>query len=171
MNTNTTGNVISFNNDATTNTIKNTIIKGATNLITNGLPTSGVVAFGSGTTNGNDNNTIDNCDIDGIGAAACCLYSTSAATTTGGLNSGNIVKNSKLHDNINANLTSSITLFLDGGSTGWTIQDNSFYHTASLATPQQYPVRSILIIPDFTTDAHTVTGNFIGGIHPMPMEP
>ena len=164
--TSATGNVITFRADAVNNTISNTTIKGATNILNAGAITSGVINFGAGVVTGNDNNTIDNCDIDGTGAASCLVFSAglfSSATIT---NSGNTVKNSKLHDNLNANVTASTAMLLTDGNTNWTIQDNSIYHTIALSTTAQILVRGIVILPDFTTDFHTVTGNFIGGNAP-----
>ena len=162
-NTNSSGNVVVLRNDATNNNIRNITIKGATNLVTSGSPTSGVIAFGTGTSTGNDGNTFDNCDIDGTATAACLVFSAGSFTTTGIQNSGNTIKNSKLHDNINGSVAASIAIFLSEGNTDWTIQANSIYHTAALSTTAQLLVRGILILPDFTSDFHTVTGNFVGG--------
>lgn len=168
VNTSVNGSAVSFNNDASNNTIKNTTLKGATNILdANSNITSGIVAFKTGATTGNDNNTLDNCDIDGTGTASCAIYSTSTAAQPTGFNSGDVVRNCRIHDFISNSILASAGLFLDGGSTGWTIQGNSFYFTnpVTFAT-QQFLVRGILIVPDFTSDAHTVTGNFVGGNAP-----
>lgn len=162
-NTNVAGSVFVLRNDATTNMIKNVTIKGATNLVTSGFPTAGVINFGTGTSTGNDGNTFDNCDVDGTANASCLLFSSGSTTTTGIENSGNIIKNSKFHDNISNTLTTSMAIVLSDGNTDWTIQNNSIYHTAAISTTQQLLVRGILIVPDFTSDFHNVTGNFIGG--------
>jgi len=163
QNTNATGRVIDIQNDATGNTIRNVTLKGATNVVTSGFPTAGLINFGGGTVTGNDNNTIDNCDVDGTGAAACLLFSSNTGTTVALENSGNVVKNSKFHDNLANTLTASIAIFLSDGNTDWTLQANSIYHTVTFNTASQLLVRGILILPDFTSDFHTVTGNFIGG--------
>ncbi len=165
-NTNAAGNVISFIGDASNNTVKETTIRGATNVNVSGFPTLGLVTFGTGVTTGNDGNTIDDCDIDGNGAATCGVYSKGSATSSDIQNSGNTIKNSRIHDNIFAAASGTIALLLDEGNTGWTIENNSIYHSNPVSLSNQIVVRGILIVPDFTTDAHTVTGNFVGGNAP-----
>jgi hypothetical protein len=167
VNTSTTGNVVTFVNDASNNTIKNTILKGATSVvsITTGLPTSGMIIFGAGATTGNDNNTIDNCDIDGTGAAACGIYSTGTTTTTAIENSGNTIKNSRIHDYRSSSYA--VGLFIFQGSTQWIIQGNSFYFSSAYNITTQVIVRGIMIFPTYTNDAHLVTGNYVGGSFPL----
>jgi hypothetical protein len=167
VNTSATGNVITFVNDASNITIKNTILKGATNVVSTstGLPTSGLVIFGAGTVTGNDNNTIDNCDIDGTGAAACCIFSNGTNTTTTIQNSLNTIKNCKIHDYRSS--SAAVGLYINQGTTQWTIQDNSFYYSSAYNTSSQVIVRGIMIFPNYTTDAHIISGNFVGGSAPL----
>jgi trimeric autotransporter adhesin len=166
VNTNTSGNVISFVNDASNNTVRNTTLKGATSALnsTTFFPTSGIVSFGAGTTNGNDNNTIDKCDIDGTGAAACAIFSSGSTATPTIENSLNTISNCKIHDYRNA--TTSIGLFFNQGNSLWTVENNSFYHSSAYSSTNQVIVRGILIFPSYTNDAHLISGNYIGGNAP-----
>ncbi len=163
-NTHVEGEVIEFSADATTNTIKNTIIKGATNALdADDFPVSGVVLFSEGTTTGNDDNIIENCDIDGTGSAACNIFSFGLFNAIAEENSGNIIRNNKIHDNISNTTFASIGMLLLAGNTSWTIENNSFYHTNAVNSNTFLMVRGILILPDFVGDAHIVRGNFVGG--------
>jgi hypothetical protein len=163
-NTNANGSVIGFANDASNNTIKNAVLRAVTSSITSGAPTLGIVSFGLGTTTGNDNNTIENCEIDGSGTAACAIFSKGSTTTSAIENSDNVIKNNRIHDCRNA--TATITVFLTDGNTAWTFEGNSIYNTGAYSTTGQVIVRGMLILPDWTSDFHIITGNFIGGNAP-----
>ena len=84
-NTNTSGSVTRFINDATNNTVKNTILNGVS------TSTSNAIVFFSTTigTTGNDNNVIQNNDIAaGASANAYGIYNNGTTTTTPLKNSG-----------------------------------------------------------------------------------
>ena len=167
-NTHSGGNVIEFSNDASNNTFKNLIIKGATNVDDNGdgFPLLGVIWFGKGIATGNDGNTIENCDLDGTGNASCMIFSTGLFSSPGVQNSENVIKGNKIHDHISNTTTASMGIVLVEGNSGWTIENNSIYHTTAITTTLLLAVRGILILPDFTSDFHIVRGNFIGGNAP-----
>lgn len=165
-NTHAEGTALEFSNDATANTIKNTIIKGKTSVLDGTFPTLGVIVFGKGTTTGNDDNVIENCDIDGTGSAACNIFSAGSFGAQTEENSGNIIRNNKIHDNISNSHVGTISMLLFEGNHNWTVENNSFYHTAAVTTTVQLVVRHVLILPDFVADAHTVRGNFVGGNAP-----
>jgi hypothetical protein len=163
VNTSGTGNVLQFINDASGNTFRNVTIKGGTNAVTAGAPTNGIIFFSTGLVTGNDNNLIDNVDIDGTSAAACGIYSKGTKTTDILENSGNTVNNCKIHDYINAAATASMGMYLEEGNAGWTITNNNLYHTGTVTLANQFVARGLVIFPSFTNDAHTITGNFVGG--------
>lgn len=163
-NTNAAGSVIGFATDASNNTIKNAVLRGVTSSITSGAPTLGIVSFGLGATTGNDFNTIENCEIDGSGSAACAIFSKGSTTSSAIENSDMLIKNNRIHDFRNA--TSVIVMFLTDGNTAWTIEGNSIYNTAAFSTTAQMIVRGMLILPDWTSDFHIITGNYIGGNAP-----
>jgi hypothetical protein len=166
-NTNAAGSVIGFATDASNNTIKNAILRGVTSSMTATAPftpTLGIVSFGLGVTNGNDDNTIENCEIDGSGSAACAIFSKGSTASSTIENSDMIIKNNRIHDCRNA--TAPITIFLTDGNTAWTFEGNSLYNTAAYSTTAQIIVRAMLILPDWTSDFHIITGNFIGGNAP-----
>ncbi|MGZ8543687.1 MAG: beta strand repeat-containing protein, partial [Flavisolibacter sp.] len=165
-NTHSEGMALEFSNDATTNVVKNTIIKGKTAVLNGSFPELGVIVFGKGITTGNDNNIIEFCDIDGTGAAACNIYSAGSFGAQTEENSGNIIRNNKIHDNISNTIAGTISMLLFEGNHDWTIENNSFYHTAAVSTTLQLVVRHLLILPDFVADAHEVKGNFVGGNAP-----
>ncbi|HEX6916290.1 MAG TPA: T9SS type A sorting domain-containing protein [Chitinophagaceae bacterium] len=175
VNTNSTGPVIQLINDATNNIIRNATITGNTASYsgTATAPTinSGVIAFGTGTTTGNDGNQIDNCDINGNNQAICLVYSNGIPLSptppdNSGFNSGNTLKNSRLYNFINTTIAGANAVYLASSNTDWTIQNNSIYLTAAVSTPMQFLFRGILIVPSFTNDFHTVTGNYVGGSAP-----
>ncbi|RYZ22448.1 MAG: hypothetical protein EOO16_09185 [Chitinophagaceae bacterium] len=167
-NSSNAGQAIRFINDASNNVVRLTTIRGNFSTVVSSQPSGGVVMFDIGTTTGNDNNSIDTCDIGGNNTAVCLVYSkgtpvTPTTTNSQGFNSGNRIRGNSLHDNISATSTASVGLFLNGSNTDWTFTGNSLYHSATVNTSAQYVIRGILIVPSFTSDAHTITGNFVGG--------
>ncbi len=83
---------------------------------------------------GNNNNTIDNCDLhDGATQPLQLIYS-SGSTSPAVLNSGNSVTNCLLSNYFGTTTTNGI--FLTSGNTAWTITGNRFYQTA----PRTYTI-------------------------------
>jgi uncharacterized OsmC-like protein len=122
---------------------------------------NGVINFGSTTgLNGNDNNTIDNNSIDGNGTCAIGIYSAGTTTSTATNNSGNIVSNNNIFNNF-APAINSQGIFLDSGSTDWTINANSFYQTATRTITAGGRYCGIEI--NSSGNNFTVSNNFIGG--------
>ena len=127
-NTSTSGATVRFINDASNNTVKNTMIEGAVT-----TATSGVILFSTGTTTGNLNNTVSLNLIsdrnDAAGVPVNLLYSagTSAAIPN---------KNNTLTGNHFKNFTANaITMFPSAGNENWTISDNFIYQSAARTTP------------------------------------
>ena len=90
QNTNASNATIELKTDATSNFIQYCIIKGATTTTSNGI-----VLVSAGTSSGNDNNTIDHCNIDGTAAALNCIYSTG---TSGAVHDVLTISNNNIYD-------------------------------------------------------------------------
>jgi hypothetical protein len=159
-NTATAGVTLRFINEASNNNFKYTVLKGVTNDTLRGL-----VLFSTTTgPNGNDNNTIDNCDIrDSVSTPAIAVYSSGSSTTPAQNNSGNTISNCSIFNfYIAANFAAGVRLV--GGNTDWTITGNSFYQTAT-RTATSGSVFGILI-ENPTGNNLSVTNNFFGGSGP-----
>ncbi|MBX7211894.1 MAG: choice-of-anchor D domain-containing protein [Verrucomicrobiaceae bacterium] len=159
-NTSTSGVALRFVNDAGGNAIQYTAFQGV-----NTSSTSGVVVFSTTTgPSGNDNNTIDHCDIgDGASTPANCLYALGVTTTTAQNNSGNTVSNCNVF-NFYSTTTNQSGVRLDGGNTDWTITGNSFYQTTSRVAVTAN-VRAIYL-NNISGNNFTLTSNYIGGSAP-----
>ena len=161
LNSNTGGNTVTFSNDATKVAIKNTTIKGACT-----LGTAGVVTFtATGVITGNDNNTLDGCNIDGMSTALLCLYSVGTTTSPTLENSGDTLRNCNFYDN-NQTTGSTYGVYLSSGNTDWSITGNSIYQTVPRTSAVQGLFYGLVALPAYTSDEHTISGNFIGGNSP-----
>ncbi len=158
-NSSTTGQAVQFINEGTSNVIKYCTIQGV-----NTSTTSGVIVFSTTTgTNGNDNNTIDNCDIkDGATTPTNGIYSLGTTTTAAQNNSGNTISNCNIFNNFVSSGTSA-GISIQGGNTDWTITGNSFYQTASRTATATVTVYGITIANSTSGNNFVVTNNFIGG--------
>lgn len=168
----TGGVALRFINEGSNNIIRYTILQGS-------FPSasSGVVVFGTTTgANGNDNNTITNCDIDGSAAATPSptlaanngIYSLGTVTSVAQHNSGNTISNCNIYNNfVTGATTTSAGILLLAGNTNWTINDNSIYQTsARTATTNAATVYGISISNSASGNNFLLTNNFIGGSAP-----
>ncbi|MDZ4403704.1 cadherin-like beta sandwich domain-containing protein [Prosthecobacter sp.] len=160
-NTSTSGRALRFINEASNNTVRYTTLRGV-----NTSGTSGVVVFSTTTgANGNDNNTLDHCDIsDGASLPVNGLYTLGTTTTTAQNNSGNTVSNCNIFNFYAATASDAAGVRLDDGNTDWTLTGNSFYQTASRTVVGAF-VRPIYL-NSTSGNNFTVTGNLIGGSAP-----
>ena len=151
------GPAIRFINDASNNLVQfiNTL-SGATST------TSGSIHFSTTTgPNGNDNNTIDNCNINGTGVNANCIYASGTTATSAQNNSGNTISNCTIYDFFVAGSATN-GILISSGNTDWTISGNSIYQTAT----RTYSVGSThcgININNSTGNNFTVLNNLIGG--------
>ena len=154
---NTNGRALRFFDEASGNTLRYTTLRGVI-----GNSTTGIVVFvGTTGANGNDNNTIDHCDIrEGGGASSTGIYSLGSTGTSAQANSGNTVSNCNVF-NFYSTGADAAGVRLDVGNTDWSITGNSFYQTASRAAAG-VNARAIYI-NNTSGNNFTVTGNFIGG--------
>jgi hypothetical protein len=126
-NTSTSANsTIQFLNDSSNNTVRNSIIEGASQSFT-----LGVVAFSTGTTTGNDNNLVTENKIRDISTAAGVpsVLIGSSGTSTTVANSGNVLSNNELF-----NFTTSGARIASTGNETWTFSGNTIYQTAARST-------------------------------------
>ena len=147
-----TGNALRFINEASNNTLRYTTLRSR-----NALSNSGAVLFFMTTgANGNDNNTIEYCNIgNDASTTSNGIVSTGSAGTITQNNSGNIVSNCNIFNFSLAGVR------LSSGNTDWTISGNSFYQTANPAAVTG--TVNAININNNSGNNFTVTGNFIGG--------
>ena len=157
-NTSTSGVALRFINEGSNNTLRYLTIQGV-----NTSDSSGTVVFSTTTgTNGNDNNTLDTCDIrDGATTPTNGIFAAGTGTTMANNNSGNLITNCNIFNFYRSTAVTTSGLSLYGGNTDWTISGNSFYQTASRAGAAAL-VRAIYVI-NASSNSHSITGNFIGG--------
>ncbi|WP_395738550.1 beta strand repeat-containing protein [Prosthecobacter sp.] len=157
-NTSTSGVALRFINEGSNNTLRYLTIQGV-----NTSASSGTVVFSTTTgTNGNDNNTLDTCDIrDGATTPTNGIWALGTGTTTASNNSGNVITNCNIFNFYRSTAVITSGLSLTSGNTNWTISGNSFYQTVSRAGVAT-TVRAIYL-SNTSTNSHTVSGNFIGG--------
>ncbi len=158
-NTSTSGVAVRFINEASDNTIAYTIFQGL-----NSSATSGTIVFGTTIgLNGNDNNTIDHCDLgDGLSTPANGIFALGSTGTTAQNNSGNTISNCNDFNFYAA--VDAAGIRLGSGNTGWTLSGNSFYQTVSRLVVAAN-MRAIYISNTSGND-FVVSGNFIGGSAP-----
>ena len=157
-NTSASGVAVRFINEASGNTLRYTTLRGV-----NASFTSGTVLFSTTTgANGNDNNTIDHCDIsDGASTPINCICSAGSTGTTAQNNSSNTVSNCNVF-NFHFGGGNAAGVSLVSGSTDWTITGSSFYQTA-VRTAVAAEVWAVYVN---TGSNMVVTNNFIGGSAP-----
>lgn len=156
---NATTSTIRFVSDATYNTVKYTLVKGSSSANPGGL-----ILFHTGTSTGNNNNTITNNSFTASTDAnrphrVICGYSTTVPSS-----SANVISNNSFYNFFNRAQTS-FGINLQQFSSGWTISGNSFYETASFvpAASNPYYVINISGSSSGTTAGHIISGNYIGG--------
>ena len=158
----TGGTAVRFINDANNNTLSYLGLKSEF-----ASATSGVVVFSTGVTNGNDNNTITFCNIDGGAGATASpttvatngIYSSGSATTTLLNNSSNTVNNCNIFDYFSPSLASN-GILISAGSTDWVITGNSFYQTNPRTSTAGNIHGAISVL---TGNNFTISNNIIGG--------
>ncbi len=171
INTSTAGGgaAIRFINEANNNSIKYSVLKGS-------YPSaaSAVVLFGTTTgANGNDNNTIDNCDIDGSAGATASptlaanngIYSLGSTGSVAQYNSGNTISNCNIFNNfVTGAASTSAGILLQAGNTGWAITGNSIYQTSPrTVTTGSATIYGIGISNSISGNNFGISNNFIGG--------
>lgn len=116
--------VIRFAADASNNTVTNCTLLGST------TASFGVISFGTGTTTGNDGNSITNNNI-GPSASGSPLNGIHSLGSSAVIdNSGNTVTGNNIYDYFVAGSSTS-GINVNSFNSGWTISSNRFYQTAN----------------------------------------
>ncbi|MFN8259593.1 MAG: GEVED domain-containing protein [Chitinophagales bacterium] len=154
-NTATTANTIQFIADATNNTVQNCTIQG----VGPGL-VQGIISFLTGTTTGNDNNTITNNIItSGATVAANAIYSAGSSVAID--NSGITISNNSIADYYHSSNNSN-GIYIASASSAWSITGNRFYQTATrTSTAAGCVVKAIQIVTASGIN-YTISNNIIG---------
>lgn len=148
---------VRFINDATANTITNCTLSAA------GTNTStGVVLFSTGTSTGNDGNTISNCNITTSSIGNLSNGIASIGTSTSVDNSGNTISGNNIYDYFKADSTNS-GIKIGANNATWTISNNKLYQTASRQNNNQtVTFFGINLNTAGLGDGFSVSGNTIG---------
>ncbi|MBX2979620.1 MAG: S-layer family protein [Flavobacteriales bacterium] len=157
---------IRFINDATDNSLRDLSILGRSTGTVATL--SGNVVFSTGSSTGNDDNTLANCIIANDGNSTTDLISKALVSvgSTGSLalhNSGNVVEDCQVHDFFLAG--GSRGILLGAGNHAWTISGNRFWQGAARTTAansSQHVVVDITSGSHADAGGHVITGNVIG---------
>ncbi|MFH0990668.1 MAG: choice-of-anchor D domain-containing protein [bacterium] len=123
------GSAISFSNDATNNIVRYCKLKSIDTLANRGVVFFGTTAIETGV--GNDNNTIDHCDID-ASQSGLGIYSVGSTATN--RNSGNVISSNTIHDFYPFQYSTTALaagVYLGLGNKEWIITGNSIYQTAT----------------------------------------
>ena len=120
---------ITFIGDATNNSITNCSILGSATVGITG--NGGNIFFSTGSSTGNDNNTVSNCNIGPAGSnlPTKCIYGNGSGSATTSNNNVTITNNN-IYDFFSASIASA-GLYLNGGCNVWTISNNRFYQSAT----------------------------------------
>lgn len=156
-NTNTGGTAVTFINDASNNAIRNTILRSVNN-----NNSTGTILIGAHTTTGNDNITIDNCDLaPGATTPWNAIWSSTGSNT---VKNGNItINNCNIYDYF-SDLGTQAGINLGTGNNAWTITNNKFYQTATRTFSLSASTVNAIRIDDTNSgsDSYSITGNTIG---------
>ncbi len=150
-------NTILFRNDASNNKITNCTINGSGTSSING-----VIMFGAGTTTGNDNDTVSNCNVAPAGSNLPTNSILSSGTSSTIDNSSILIDNNNIYDYWNAAAASyaiNIVSTNANSSNNWTISGNRFYQTARRTISGSF---TSYIINIGTGDGATITNNILG---------
>ena len=161
-NTNNGGQTILFINDATGNMVSYCDIRGM-----NAYAGSGTIDFDfTNGEEGNDNNTIDHCDIRSSTATPCnAIYGLGSTLSAAQFNNGITISNNNIFDFYCSGGTSN-GILVNTGNSEWTISGNSFYQTSVRTSSSAASIQNAININNGVGYNFTVSGNFIGGDGP-----
>ncbi|HEX8650886.1 MAG TPA: C25 family cysteine peptidase [Pyrinomonadaceae bacterium] len=149
---------IRFIADASNNTVTNCSILGSS---TSTLATvAGTVIFSTGTTTGNDNNTISNNNIGPAGANLPSKAIMASGSSSSIENDNAMITGNNIFDFF-IPTTSHSGINIITGNEGWTISNNKFYQTAARTFTTSASRYSAITITN-STGAFTISGNTIG---------
>lgn len=173
-NTSNAAPTIGFLNDAQNNIVKFTVIESGNSATSTIL--GGAILIGSTTgINGNDNITIDNCEIrdrsDLTATPAIGINCVGANGILSQFNNNCSFTNNKIHDWFLANSANQFAINVGAGNTGFSISNNSFYQTSARTNLISGAVTRAININNATTvnsnGGFSITTNYIGGTAPL----
>lgn len=141
--------------DATDNVLQNCRIEGSST-----SASLATIGFSTGTTTGNDGNTITGCTITSAGTNLPFNAIGSVGTSDLIDNSGMIITNNVIQDYYSPG-TASNGIFVSAFSSGWTITGNKFFQTGTRTATAGATHRSINIITA-NGGGYTISNNTIG---------
>lgn len=153
--TGTGASTIRFGEDAGNNTITRCIIEGSST-----SASSGTMIFATGTTTGNDNNTLSLNTIRAAGSNLPLNAVYSAGTSILVDNSGNTIENNNIQDYYNA-AGNSNGVFIASNSSAWQVSGNRFFQSATRTSTAAGVHRAINIVTASGT-GYTINNNIIG---------
>ncbi len=167
-NTNLSAPTIRFINDADSNRIFYTDLRGGNNIAL-GSAGAGVVNFGTTSlANGNDFNTIKFCDIreDGSNFPVASISSIGSASTVIANNDNNIIDSCNIY-NFFSPTVNSAAIYVGSNNSAWQIHGNKFYQTAARSFTAGPIHRVLWITPNVanlsSASGFVINNNFIGG--------
>lgn len=157
---------IRFIGDASGNTVTNSSILGSATVVVG--TAGGNVVFSTGTTTGNDTNTISNNNIGPAGAnlPIKLVFGLGTTTSTATENSGVVINNNNLFDFFSPTAAFR-AVDVNNGNTDWTISNNRVYQTATRTfTSTTSTIGVGIFVSNTSTTAlgnnFQITGNTIG---------
>lgn len=172
-NTSTAAPTIGFLNDAQNNTVQYTTIESGNTATSTAL--AGAILIGTTTgLFGNDNITIDHCDIrdrsDITSTPAVLINCAGTSSNMARYNDNCVISNNNIHDWFFLNSSAQFGISVGAGCSGFTITGNSFYQTVPRTnTASGGAIRAINISfsnTSATNGGFVITNNFIGGTAP-----
>jgi hypothetical protein len=140
-------------NDAKSNTIKHAIVKG-----TNSATVSGTISITTGLVDGNDNNTIDNCDIcDGPTMPVCPIFLGGSSATI--INDGTIITNCNIYNYMNTGAsTVAAGIYIPSFCNSTTVENNRFFWTTPMVPTAASTFYGMIVRGDLSSVKNNVVG-------------
>jgi len=140
-------------NDAKNNTIKHAIVKG-----TNSATVSGTISITAGLVDGNDNNTIDNCDIcDGATMPVCPIFLGGTSATI--INDGTVISNCNIYNYMNTGAsTVAAGIYTPSYCNATTVENNRFFWTTPIVPTAAGTYYGMIVRGDLNTVKNNVVG-------------
>lgn len=167
VNTSTSGTVLSFINDAQYNTVRYVEIAGSSTITPFATTPGAMVYFGgSNQSEGNDFNTISNCEIHGEGSTLARFGVYGIGSSAGLTNDGITISDCNIYDFFAAS-SSFGGIMAMGSTSGWTIKNNSIYQTTTRTVTSGLTNYGIQISNTTNGEGFKILDNFIGGTEPQ----
>jgi hypothetical protein len=162
------GATVLLENDAQSNSFNYLTIEGMSQFTPAVTGTHGTIEFGTGSSTGNDNNSVTNCSIkDASATPAFGIYSNGNTSNSTTHNSNNTIAGNSIsnffHTVLPSSGPSSAGIYLAGGNSSWTISNNSFFQTASRTVTISGTVMAGIYVAGSGSSSMSISGNYIGG--------